>query len=126
MTTNHLLTLTECNCTIIHANTVESVRKQMPSANEIFELSEFFKILGDSTRIRILSALSQSELCVCDISSLLEMTQSAVSHQLRLLKQARLVKFRRCGKIVYYSLDDTHVRDVLSVGFAHTQEKIIQ
>lgn len=112
-----------CACTIIHENVINKVREQIPSSEAILELAAFFKILADATRIRILSALSHAEMCVCDISVLLNMTQSAVSHQLRLLKQARLVKNRKDGKIVYYSLDDKHIKDVLSVGFDHLGEK---
>ncbi|NLL13474.1 MAG: winged helix-turn-helix transcriptional regulator [Fibrobacter sp.] len=111
-----------CSCTIIHEDVINNVREQLPSSEAILELADFFKILADSTRIRILSALSHAEMCVCDISALLNMTQSAVSHQLRLLKQSRLVKNRKNGKIVYYSLDDKHIKDVLSVGFDHLGE----
>lgn len=113
-----------CACTIIHEDVIDNVREQLPSSEAILELADFFKILADSTRIRILSALSHAEMCVCDISALLNMTQSAVSHQLRLLKQSRLVKNRKDGKVVYYSLDDKHIKDVLSVGFEHLGEKI--
>lgn len=123
MSKNHNFNHAVCDCTIIHQDIVTSVKNYMPSFDEICDLADFFKILGDNTRIRILSALSQQEMCVCDISALLEMTQSAVSHQLRLLKQARLVKFRKNGKIVYYTLDDEHVKGVISVGFDHLREK---
>lgn len=111
-----------CDCTVIHDAVVEKVKKLMPSSDRLFDLAEFFKILGDSTRIRILSALHKSEMCVCDISSLLDMTQSAVSHQLRILKQVRLVRSRKDGKIVYYKLDDNHIEKILSMGFKHISE----
>ncbi len=113
-----------CTCTTIHKDVIKKVGEQIPSSDAILELADFFKILADSTRIRILSALLHAEMCVCDITVLLNMTQSAVSHQLRLLKQARLVKNRKDGKIVYYSLDDKHIKNVLSVGFEHLREKI--
>jgi len=113
---------TKCECTTIHKDIIIMVRKLMPSQTESFSLAEFFKVLGDATRISILFALSRSEMCVCDLSSLLNMTQSAVSHQLRILKQARLVKYRKEGKIAYYSLDDEHVRDVLHLGSKHINE----
>lgn len=115
-----------CACTVIHENVINYVREQLPSSEAILELADFFKILADSTRIRILSALSHAEMCVCDISVLLNITQSAVSHQLRLLKQARLVKNRKDGKVVYYCLDDKHIKDVLSVGFDHLGENKIK
>jgi ArsR family transcriptional regulator, lead/cadmium/zinc/bismuth-responsive transcriptional repressor len=111
-----------CDCTVIHDVVVEKVKTLMPSSDRLFDLAEFFKILGDSTRIGILSALHKSEMCVCDISSLLDMTQSAVSHQLRILKQVRLVRSRKEGKIVYYKLDDSHIEEILSMGFKHISE----
>ncbi len=123
MSDNHNFNQSVCTCTVIHEDVINKVREQIPSCEAIFDLANFFKILADSTRIRILSALLHAEMCVCDISVLLNMTQSAVSHQLRLLKQARLVKNRKDGKIVYYSLDDKHITDVLSVGFDHLGEK---
>ena len=91
---------------------------------EIKKMAEFFKVFGDTTRIKVLSALSVSELCVCDLAVLLNMTQSAVSHQLRLLKQARIVKYRKAGKIVYYSLDDAHVNTILAQGHQHLAEEL--
>ena len=111
-----------CDCTMIHDEVVHRVRQSMPESTHCYRLSEFFKILGDSTRINILMALSHSEMCVCDISALLNMTQSAVSHQLRLLKQTRLVIFRKEGKIAYYSLDDDHIHEVLQLGSNHINE----
>ncbi|NLL73060.1 MAG: winged helix-turn-helix transcriptional regulator [Clostridiales bacterium] len=94
----------------------------MPKEETLYDLAETFKVFGDSTRIRILWALDESEMCVCDIASLLNMTQSAISHQLRVLKQAKLVKNRREGKVVYYSLDDEHVRLIIDQGMAHINE----
>ena len=93
----------------------------MPADEFLFDLADFFKILGDTTTIKILKALSVSEMCVADISSLLEMTQSAISHQLRVLKQAHLVKSRREGKNMIYSLDDDHVEHIVSEGYIHLE-----
>ena len=122
MAKNRELNPAFCDCTVIHEDTVQRVKKTMPESEKLFDLAEFFRILGDSTRIGILSALLKSEMCVCDISALLNMTQSAVSHQLRLLKQARLVRYRKAGKIVYYTLDDKHIEEILSMGFKHLSE----
>ncbi|MDP4177900.1 MAG: metalloregulator ArsR/SmtB family transcription factor, partial [Bacillota bacterium] len=99
-----------CSCQIIHEDVVNKVKEHIPQDEILYDLADLFKVLGDSTRIKILCALLQAEMCVCDISSLLGMTQSAISHQLRVLKQARLVKYRKDGKSVYYSLDDEHVK----------------
>ena len=113
----------EC-CEFMHAHDeiVERVQKEMPGEDTLYDLTELFRIFGDSTRIRILYALSQSELCVCDIASLLGMGQSAISHQLRILKQMRLVKFRREGKSVLYSLADGHIQTILAQGMEHIGE----
>ncbi|NLD93369.1 MAG: winged helix-turn-helix transcriptional regulator [Fibrobacter sp.] len=111
-----------CESTIIHDEVVQRVRSCMPQAEKIMELADFFRVLGDSTRIGILNALKNSEMCVCDISAVLKMTHSAVSHQLRILKQARLVKSRKDGKVVYYSLDDNHIDEILDVGEKHLNE----
>ncbi len=117
------ITLTDvCECNIIHTDVVESVRKQMPDEEPIYEVADLFKVFGDSTRSRIICALSISELCVCDLSALLDMSQSAVSHQLRTLKQARIVKNRRSGKAVYYSLDDEHIQELFKMAFIHVME----
>ena len=112
-----------CDCNVIHMDVVDRVRKQMPEEEPIYEVADLFKVFGDSTRARIICALSISELCVCDLSSLLDMSQSAVSHQLRTLKQARIVKNRRSGKVVYYSLDDEHIKELFHVAFEHVMEK---
>lgn len=105
-----------------HHSVVDVLRTDFPSADQLCSLAEFYKVFGDETRIRILYALFESELCVCDIAELLCMSVSAISHQLRVLKQARLVKFRRCGKTVYYSLSDDHVRAILGQGMEHIGE----
>ncbi len=116
------LTIERCDCDIIHQEVVDEVQSRMPKEETLYDLAEFFKVFGDSTRIRILWALAESEMCVCDIANLLNMTQSAISHQLRVLKQAALVKYRRDGKIVYYSLDDDHVKQIIDQGMAHINE----
>lgn len=112
-----------CEVTAIHQEIVARVRRKMPCEEKLFNLAEFFKVFGDTTRIRILSALFQSEMCVCDIAYLLEMSQSAISHQLRILKQAQLVKYRKEGRVVYYSLDDEHIKDIFDQGYQHIQER---
>ncbi|MGO4988156.1 MAG: helix-turn-helix transcriptional regulator [Gallicola sp.] len=112
-----------CDCDVIHEDVVNKVQNSMAEEDHLYDLAEVFKVFGDSTRIRILEALSKSEMCVCDIAFLLNMTQSAISHQLRVLKQARLVKNRRDGKIVYYSLDDDHIERILNMGLEHIREK---
>lgn len=106
----------------LHRNVIKSVQNQMPQTEEIEDLSEFYKLFGDKTRLGIIWALSVSEICVCDLSVLLTMSQSAISHQLRILKQARIVKSRREGKVAYYSLEDDHIRSVLNVGHIHMKE----
>lgn len=111
-----------CTSKVIHLDLVEKAKKAMPSENILYDLADLFKVLGDSTRIKILHALLSSEMCVCDISALLNMTESAISHQLRVLKQAHLVKHRKSGKIVYYSLTDTHVESIVSCGLDHIGE----
>ncbi|MDD7312642.1 MAG: metalloregulator ArsR/SmtB family transcription factor [Clostridiaceae bacterium] len=105
-----------------HPEHIEAVRRLMPDDDSLYDLSEVFRVFGDSTRIRILYALFESELCVCDLATLLGLTQSAVSHQLRILKDAKLVKFRREGKSIFYALDDDHVRAILSLGMEHLSE----
>ena len=106
----------------VHVDAVDQVRALLPPDEELYDLAELFKIFGDSTRIKILYALLEGELCVCDIAKLMEVTQSAVSHQLRVLKSSKLVKFRREGKTVYYSLADEHVVRILSQGMEHIEE----
>lgn len=113
----------EC-CDFIHAHEeiVERVRNQIPGEDTLYDLSELFRIFGDSTRIRILYVLFESEMCVCDIAALLGMTQSAISHQPRALKNARLVKARREGKTVFYALADDHVKTIINQGLEHVSE----
>ena len=111
-----------CEHTEVHKDRVENILHQMPSEGRLYDLAELFKVFGDSTRIRILFALFESEICVCDLAETLGMTQSAVSHQLKILKQARLVKSRREGKSVFYFLADDHVRTVIDQGLEHIRE----
>lgn len=105
-----------------HIEAVDRVLKQQPADEVLYDLAELFKVFGDSTRIRILYALIESELCVGDIAQLLNMGQSAVSHQLKILKDAKLVRYRREGKSVFYALDDEHVRNILNMGMEHVEE----
>ena len=111
-----------CNGNIIHEDIVVRVKDQLPAEKTLYDLAELFKVFGDTTRIKIICALFESEMCVCDLSCLLNMTQSAISHQLRVLKSARLVKFRREGKVVYYSLDDEHIKHIYDAGLNHISE----
>ena len=111
-----------CDCEVIHTQTVEEARKLMPSENQIKRLAEFYKIFADSTRISILCSLDKRELCVCDLSALLDMSISAVSHQLAVLRESNLVKTRRDGKVVYYSLADEHVQQIIECGTEHISE----
>ena len=113
----------EC-CDFIHAHEeiVERVRDKIPGEDTLYDLTELFRIFADSTRIRILYVLLESEMCVCDIAALLGMTQSAISHQLRALKNARLVKSRREGKTVFYALADDHVKTIIDQGLEHVKE----
>ncbi len=111
-----------CEFMHVHDEIVGRVEQVMPDEQQLLDLSEFFKVFGDSTRIKILYVLSQSEMCVCDIATLLQMGQSAISHQLRILKQMRLVNFRREGKTVFYSLADDHIQTILNQGMEHIEE----
>lgn len=111
-----------CNCSIIHEDVINKVKAHIPKEEVLYDLADLFKTFGDSTRIKIIYALFQAEMCVCDIAALLGMTQSAISHQLRVLKQARLVKYRKEGKVVYYSLDDDHVKSIFDQGLLHISE----
>ena len=112
----------QCACVKLHPDKIAHAEIQRPNDEELFALADLYKVFGDSTRIRILYALYNTELCVCDIAELLGMTLSAISHQLRLLKQARLVKFRRAGKTVFYSLADDHIHSILGQGMDHVRE----
>lgn len=111
-----------CEEHVLHETGLDKARRDMPDEELLYDLAELFKVFGDSTRIRILYALFEAELCVCDIAELLNMTQSAISHQLRSLKQAKLVRSRRDGKTVYYSLADDHVFTILGQGMEHIDE----
>lgn len=111
-----------CEQTEIHEELLEIVNRQMPPEEELYDLAELFKVFGDSTRIRILFVLFEAEVCVCDLAEALHMTQSAISHQLKILKNSRLVKSRREGKSVFYSLADSHVRTMIDQGREHIEE----
>lgn len=111
-----------CEITQVHQGAVDQVRQVLPPDEVLSDLADLFKIFGDSTRIKILYALLRSELCVCDIADLLGLTQSAISHQLRALKNARLVKARREGKTVFYALADDHVKTIIDQGLEHVLE----
>ncbi len=110
----------EENC--VHRDMVDKVLKELPDEDALYDLAELFKVFGDSTRVRILIALFEAELCVCDISEALGMTQSAVSHQLQILRTNKLVKSRREGKQMYYSLADDHVVTIIAQGLSHILE----
>lgn len=111
-----------CSSNVIHAEVVKKVKMQLPKDAVLYDLAELFKVFGDSTRIKIICALFEEEMCVCDLSALLNVSQSAISHQLRVLKAARLVKFRRSGKIIYYSLNDEHIKHIFDEGLKHITE----
>lgn len=115
--------LERCDCNVIHEEVVHRVRQNMPEEERLYDLAELFKVFGDTTRVKILYALFASEMCVCDIAVLLNMSQSAISHQLRVLKQARLVKYRKDGKVVYYTLDDEHIKNIFNQGWLHISER---
>ena len=111
-----------CEFLHVHEEAVARVREKMPGEDHLFDLAELYKVFGDSTRIKILYVLFEAELCVCDIAGLLGMTVSAISHQLRILRSAKLVDFRREGKTVFYALADDHVRTILGMGMDHIME----
>lgn len=111
-----------CDCDVIHSDVVEHVGKHLPAGEQLYQLADFFKVFGDGTRIRILYALDIHEMCVCDLAVLLDMTKSAISHQLKSLRQANLVKHRREGKNVFYSLKDDHVKGIIEMGLDHINE----
>lgn len=111
-----------CDVTQVHEDLLKVVNETLPDENELYDLAELFKVFGDSTRIRILFVLFEAEVCVCDIAQALNMTQSAISHQLRILKQSKLVKSRRKGKSIFYSLADSHVRTIIAQGREHIEE----
>jgi len=111
-----------CDCNITHKERIEVVRSKLPQEEILYDLAELFKVFGDTTRIKIISALLETELCVCDIAELLHMSPSSISHQLRVLRQARLVKPRKEGKVVFYSLDDDHIKHLFDQGLEHILE----
>lgn len=114
--------IAKCECKHVHQDIIEKVKGNMPKEDMLVDLAELFKVLGDPTRVKIIFILFKEEMCVCDIAESLSMTQSAISHQLRVLKQARLVKFRKEGKTVFYSLDDEHISKIFDCGLHHIEE----
>lgn len=111
-----------CDTLHVHDDILKTVNQQMPDEDKLYDLAELFKIFGDSTRIKILFVLFEAEMCVCDLAKVLNMTQSAVSHQLKILKNSKLVKNRREGKSIFYSLADNHVRTIIAQGMEHIEE----
>ena len=111
-----------CEITEVHEELLKIVEETMPEETKLYDLAELFKVFGDSTRIRILFVLFEAEVCVCDLAQTLQMTQSAISHQLKILKQSKLVKSRREGKSIFYSLADEHVRGIINLGMEHVEE----
>lgn len=112
----------KCEVTLIHEDNVKKTINELPDDELIADLSDMFKIFGDQTRVKILMALESGELCVCDIAAVMDMSQSAISHQLRVLKQSNIVKTRREGKVVYYSISDDHVKEIFDIAMVHVQE----
>ena len=112
----------KCEVTLIHEDNVKKAINELPDDELIADLSDMFKIFGDQTRVKILMALESGELCVCDIAAVMNMSQSAISHQLRVLKQSNIVKTRRQGKVVYYSISDDHVKEIFEIAIVHVQE----
>jgi DNA-binding transcriptional ArsR family regulator len=114
----------ECKTLLVHEETVRRVEERLPSEETLYQAADFFKLLGDTTRIKILHSLFIAEMCVCDIASLLSVSRSAVSHQLRILRQANVVRTRREGKTIYYRLSDHHVEEIMNQGLVHIAERI--
>lgn len=112
-----------CDTTEVHEDLLKIVNETMPEETKLYDLAELFKVFGDSTRIRILFVLFEAEVCVCDLAMALNMTQSAISHQLKILRQSKLVKSRRVGKSIFYSLADEHVRTIIAQGCEHLDEE---
>ena len=112
----------KCKVTVVHQDLVESVKKDIPKEEVLYDLADIFKVFGDTTRIKILYSLFKNEMCVCDIATIVGISQSAISHQLRLLKQSKLVKYKKVGKVVYYSLDDEHIKNIFNAGLSHVEE----
>lgn len=111
-----------CLCSVIHEDVVQTVKRDLPPNESIFSVSGLFRVLGEETRLNIICALGISEMCVCDIAALLSMSSSAISHQLRILKESKIIKSRREGKVVYYSLADEHIEKLLKIAFEHVTE----
>lgn len=111
-----------CGVTVIHEDVIRRVRRKLNSEHELGEMAEAFKMFSDPTRLKIVNALMVAEMCVCDIAALLNMTQPAVSHHLKALRGARLIRFRRDGKVVYYSLDDEHINALFALCLIHVRE----
>ena len=111
-----------CECEELHSDVIDKKREEMPEESTLYDLSDFFKVLGDSTRVSILFAIDGAPMCVCDIAGVLGMTKSAVSHQLKVLRQSRLVKYNKVGKNVFYELSDDHVRDIIEKALEHIEE----
>lgn len=114
---------TQCGCTVIHEDIVRNVEGELTSQTQLMNMAELFKAMSDPTRLKIVNALMLSEMCVCDIAYLLKMTGPAVSHHLKVLRQCQLIKYRKDGKIVYYSLDDEHIAPLFKQGYEHVSEK---
>lgn len=112
-----------CDCNMVHKEMVEDTLSKMPTNAKLKNLADFFKIMGDSTRCKLLFALLQNEMCVCDLANVLSMTKSSISHQLSKMKDVGLVKSRKAGKTVYYSLDDEHINEIFQVGLKHIEHK---
>ena len=112
-----------CDCNVIHQDVVDKTKKNMPDGDTFNKLAEFFKIIGDTTRTKILFALDQNEMCVCDIANVLGMSKSSISHQLGTLRRMSIVKCRRQGKEVYYTIDDDHVKGLFELGIEHIEHK---
>lgn len=112
-----------CDCNVIHQDVVNNTVKKMPDSDTFNKLAEFFKIIGDATRTKILFALNQNEMCVCDIANVLGMSKSSISHQLGTLRRSGIVKCRKSGKEVFYMLDDNHVKEVFEIGIEHIKHK---
>jgi len=119
----YIAELDKCDCNVIHEEIVHKAREQMPEEEILLDLADLYKVFADSTRVKIICALFGAEMCGCDIAALLGMSKSSISHQLRVLKQAKLVKHRREGKVVYFSLDDDHVKNIFDQGLLHVTEK---
>ena len=121
-TDNSLIPMLQCDCEVIHGEVVNKVRNMMPPGKDFLDLANLYKMFSDQTRVKIMWALHCNDMCVCDLAVLLNMTKSAISHQLKSLRFTNLVKFRKQGKVVYYSLADEHVKDIFEKGFAHIHE----